>query len=359
MSSLFYSKQTYILPLATIRRERMLPWQGEVLVKTGQQVEPSDVVGRAGRPRDPLILDVTQKLQVSTAEADRLFLKAAGESVRQGEVLAERKGGLFGKRRIASPVDGRVLETRAGRMIIQPSPELFELRALLSGSVASVSPGYGVTLETPGALIQGVWGSGKESYGVLKIGVSDPAESLRGDHVEIGFHGSILVCGATLDVELLEKARELQVRGLVVGGVPAELLEHVRSQLLPVVATEGVGRVPMSKPIFNLLQANEGRETMMLATSVARWKAARPELIIPLPASARPELPPAPGIAPARGHRVRIRRAPYQGMVGTIRTLHTTPKSVENGSRHSGADVTLQDGTVVFVPFVNLDYIGN
>ena len=225
--------------------------------------------------------------------------------------------------------------------------------------MANVVSGLGITIETPGALIQGVWGSGKESYGVLKIGVSDPAESLRGDQIEIAFHGSILVCGSTLDLELLERARELQVRGLVVGAVPARAARTRAGAALPVVATEGVGRIPMSKPIFNLLQANEGRETMMLAASVGRWKTARPELIIPLPASARPELPPAPGISPARGHRVRIRRAPYQSMVGTIRTLHSTPKSMDNGSRYIGADVTLQDGTVVFVPFVNLDYIGN
>ena len=101
--------------------------------------------------------------------------------------------------------------------------------------------------------------------------------------------------------ELLERARELQVRGLVVGAVPAELLERVRAQLLPVVATEGVGRIPMSKPIFNLLQANEGRETMMLAASVGRWKTARQELIIPLPASARPELPRRRGFRPPAG----------------------------------------------------------
>ena len=74
MSRPFYPPETHILPLTMIRRERALPWPGEVLAGMGQQVEPSDVVARAGRPRPPLILDVTQKLGVSPDQAEKCCL---------------------------------------------------------------------------------------------------------------------------------------------------------------------------------------------------------------------------------------------------------------------------------------------
>jgi hypothetical protein len=35
--------------------------------------------------------------------------------------------------------------------------------------------GYGVVIETTGALVQAAWGSGKEAYGVIKAVTSAPA----------------------------------------------------------------------------------------------------------------------------------------------------------------------------------------
>ena len=325
----------------------------------GQEVDPTDVIARAGRPRHLLVVDLTKKLQVTATEANRLALKTPGEPIQQGEPVAERRSGWFGNRRIMSPVDGRVLDVTAGRMIIQPNPELYEMRAMMTGTVSSILLNIGAIIETPGAMIQGVWGSGKEGYGALKLGVSDPAETLKGTQLEIGFHGAILVCGATLDLELLERAQELQVRGLIVGAIPPELQSAVQRQILPVVATEGLGRIPIAASLFNLLKTNEGRETMLFANAGGRWTATRPEILIPLPASTQPELPPKPGIAPARGQRVRILREPYHGTIGIIKRLHNEPKILDNGARHAGADVTMDDGTVLFVPYVNLDFIGS
>ncbi len=358
MSQQFFPSQTHVLPLTAIRRQRVLPWQGEVLIGTGQSVEPSDVVARAGKPRPSLILDVSQRLGVSPERASECYLKRPGELVRQGEPLAMRKGGLIGGRKIVSPVEGMVMATEAGRMIIQPRPEMFELRALLSGTVTSIAPGSGVTIETPGALVQGVWGSGKEGYGVLKMGVEEPGATLEGDQIEVAHHGAILVCGSTLDMDLLDKAQEVQARGLIVGGVPAELCEQIVGHLVPVIATEGMGRIPISSLAFNLLKANEGREAMMLAVTPDRWRPERPEIIIPLPAAAAPGPPPTPGVALSPGQKVRIRRAPYWGRVGTVKAVHVQPQSVDGGVKCPGADVTLEDGTVVFIPHVNLDLVG-
>lgn len=353
-----YPSQTHVLPLATIRRERILPWQGELLIGIGQPVEPSDVVARAGKPKPFLVLDVSQRLNVSPQQADKSFLKRPGELVQQGEPLAQRQGGLLGGRKITSPVDGTIIAVGSGRMVIRPIPEIFELRALLSGVITNITPSFGVTIETPGALIQGAWGSGKEGYGVLKMGVEEPGATMRAEQIEVAYHGSILVCGASLDMEILEKAQKVQARGLITGAVPAELRERISQGILPVIATEGMGRIPISVVIFNLLKANEGREAMMLAVNPQRWRPARPEIVIPLPVSSPPQTPPPLGAALSPGLKVRIRRAPYWGEVGIVKAIHSEPRRLESGIGFPGADVTLDDGTVVFVPYMNLDLVG-
>lgn len=347
-----------MLPLTTIRRERGLPCQGEVLVNPGQRVEPRDVVARASRPQPHRILDVAKVLDVSPDRTHACCVKHPGEPVEQGETLAQHRAGFARKRRIVSPVDGTVVATSDGRMIIEPRPQLFELRALLSGLVTDTIPGFGVTIETPGALVQGVWGSGRESYGLLSIGVAEPDGVMEAEQIEDTHNGSILVCGATLDADVLTRAQEMNVRGLIVGGLPDELRAGISRQPVPVITTEGIGRIPISSPVYDLLQANEGREATMLARVPDRWLASRPEIVIPLPAATPPDLPGPARTALKVDAKVRIRRAPYWGAVGRVKSVHDEPRTVESGIKCPGADVVLEDGTVVFVPHVNLDLVG-
>ncbi len=358
MSQQLILSQTHVLPLTTIRRHRVLPWQGEVLVGTGRPVEPSDVVARAGKPRPHVILDVGQLLGVSAEQALDCYVKRPGEPVHQGEVLATGRNWPFASQKITSPVEGMLIAAESGRMIIQPRPEMFELRALLSGMVTSIAPGSGVTIDTPGALIQGVWGSGREGYGKLKMGVTEPGATLSGDQIEVAHHGCVLICGATLDLDLMDKAQEVQARGLIVGGVPADLRNRIAEYVIPVIATEGIGRIPMSSVVFDLLRANEGREAMMLAVKPDRWNPERPEVIIPLPATGALEPPSPSATALWPGAKVRIRRAPLWGQVGTITAIHIQPRGNDGDVKYPGADVALDDGTVIFIPYVNLDLVG-
>lgn len=335
----------------------MLPRQGDVLVRTGQQVKPRDIVARASLPQPYLIVNVAKELNVSRDRSRGCMLRNPGDRVRPGDVLAWHKGGFRQVREVTSPVDGKVIAADGGRVIIELEPEPFELRAVLSGTVAEVAPGYGVTIETPGALIQGVWGSGKEGYGVLATGVKERSAVLDARQVQAAHRGTILVCGAVLDEEVLARAQELQVRGLIVGGIPAELQERVCEQLVPVVATEGVGRAPISSAIFDLLQQNQGRQATILAVLPDRWKPSRPEIIIPLPASQPADSAPSPRKALSANLAVRVRRSPYWGAVGRVKEISNEPRAVESGVKFRGAEVILEDGTLAFVPNVNLELV--
>jgi hypothetical protein len=60
----FYPDQTVILPMTTIRRERLLPLDvpGAVLVREGDRVSAVDVVARGVRSSRSVILDLQRAL---------------------------------------------------------------------------------------------------------------------------------------------------------------------------------------------------------------------------------------------------------------------------------------------------------
>ena len=244
-----------------------------------------------------------------------------------------------------------------GRILIEGQSILFELRAYMYGTVSSILQDRGAVIEATGALVQGVWGAGGESLGILKCIVKSPDEPLQVKAIDPSCHGSILVGGVGVDDAAFERAQELQVRGIVVGGLLPELVSQVEQLPFPVVVTEGIGAVPMSTPIFHLLTTNEGREASISGRIQPRWGAVRPEIIVPLPAETVPPAQTQPGAPLAVGTRVRAVRAPYMGAVGTVVALPVHARRIQTGARVHGAEIDLGQEPPVFIPLVNLEVL--
>jgi hypothetical protein len=351
----YYPSETQVTPLTTVSRERMLPVPGDVLVQIGDRVEPTQVVARANLPGDFRIVPVARPLGVPASQVERYMRVSLGDEVQRGQLIAKR-GRLFAYT-VKSPIDGMVTASGGGRVLIEANPTLFDLRAYIYGTVSNVLQHYGVIIETPGAVIQGVWGTGGESLGVLKCTAESPDEPLQAQAIDPTCHGSILVAGAGLDDAALERAQELQVRGIVVGGLPPELISHVERLSFPIVVTEGMGTVPMSTPIFRLLTTNDGREASINGQVQPRWGVVRPEIVIPLPAEMVPPTQTEPGAPLEVGTRVRAVRAPYVGAVGTVVALPPHARRIQTGARVHGAEVDLGQGAPVFVPLANLEIL--
>lgn len=355
---MYYPVESLITPLTTIRRERLLPAPGQVLVRPGEMVGPADVVARCQLPGSVRILDVSRALRVRRDRVDRYVRKSAGDAVQANEVLAARKG-LFSWLRggLRSPVDGDVIEVRDGLILIQSASTTYELPAHIKGQVTNVMPHRGVVVSAVGALIQGVWGSGGEAEGVLKVLVDNVQRPLRARSIDVSCHGTIVVGGRILDERALEEGVEAKVRGVIAGSVSASLCPFLESLPFPVVITEGFGAFPMAEPLFALLQANVGQQAMLSAETQTRWGARRPEVLIPLraddeqpPEEARPR--------PLKvGDQVRLLRAPYLGEIGRVEAVMERPQSIESGARVPAARVNLQEGELVMVPLTNLEVI--
>jgi hypothetical protein len=351
---MYYPSETQVTPLINVRRERLLPTPGEVLVHIGERVEPTQVVARADLPSEFRILPVARLLGIPASKVKHYLRIKPGNEVRRGQIVARGKG--LGARSVKSPMDG-MTAVSGGRLLIEAQPTLFELRAYIYGTVTNVLENRGVVIETTGSVAQGVWGAGGEGFGVLKCLVKSPDKPLRARDIDPSCHGTIIVGGAEMNEAGLDRAEELQVRGIVTGGFPPDLIVRAYQLPFPVIATEGIGAVPMSTPIFQLLKTNDGREASISGRVKPRWGIVRPEIIIPLPAETVPPTQTQPGTPLTVGTRVRAVRAPYMGRVGTVVAVATHPQRIDTKARVLGAEVDLGKEAPVFVPLANLEVL--
>jgi hypothetical protein len=354
-AGVYYPPETRVLPLTLIRRERLLPMPGKVLMNPGDRVQPSQPVAQAEVSGEVSVVNVAHLLRVPAAKAYKYVKVKEGTDVTMNTVIAAK--GLTAAGRVKSPANGFVyrIDKSTGRVLIKVVSRPLELSAYLAGTVTSVMAGHGVVIETTGALIQAALGFGGESFGVLQVVSKRATDPVKARAIDVTMHGAIIVGGAWFDETVLAQAIQMQVRGLIAGSMDGGLLEAARNAPFPILLTEGLGHVSMAAPIFKLLKSNVGREVSISALTRTRWGVQRPEILIPLPSDSKLE-PPAFGVPLAVGVRVRVMRGPRQGKVGPVTALPELPQQIETGAKVRCAEVDLggDDGRTL-VPFANLE----
>lgn len=360
---LSHPAQTRLSPWTSLRCERILPARGEVLVSVGDWVEPDDEVARCQVPGRLWVVDLLpcRGGPRRPPEAKVLLHKMVGDTVQASDELAQASRRFERWRRpvptCRAPVDGRVLAIRAGQMLIEAVPQAVALRACMSGRVSAVLPERGVVLSAAGALLQGVWGSGGQAHGPLRVVAESPAEPLRAQTVDGQIQGCLLVVGQLLDQQALEFAAEAGVRGIIAGSVSAELCRLLSAWPCPVLVTDGFGNLPMSLQAFSLLRSCAGCEAMLHAGLGSNWVTHRPEVLVPMAVEGRMLPEQQPPQALRVGVRVRALRAPHLGAAGTAIDLGTRLEAVETGACLPVATVALEDGETVTIPLANLEIV--
>ena len=356
-AGVYYPPETRVLPLTVIRRERLLPMPGKVLVNPGDRVQPAQPVAQAEISGEVSVVNVAHLLRVAPSRAYKYIRVKEGADVTLNSVIASK--GLTAAGRVKSPANGFIyrIDKSTGRVLIKVVSRPFELLAYLAGTVSNVIAGRGVLIETTGALIQAAAGFGGESYGVMQVISKRSTDPLKARAIDVTLRGAILVGGAWFDETVLQQAIQMQVRGLIAGSMDGSLLQAARVAPFPILLTEGLGQVAMAAPIFKLLKSNAGREVSISAVTRTRWGIQRPEVLIPLPSDSRPE-PPGFGLPLAAGVRVRVLRGSQQGKVGLITALPNLPQQIVTGAKVHCAEVDLGgDEGRTLVPFANLEIL--
>ncbi|MGB8645318.1 MAG: hypothetical protein WCF84_08770 [Anaerolineae bacterium] len=358
--------ETRVVPFGRIRRERRLPVRGEVSAATGGRLDPLDVIARAIPPRGRRALSLTRVLGVREADVPRRLLKQVGDTVEAREIIISKPIN-FGLQQLVyrAPGAGTIVAIKGSWMVIDLDGMPVDLKALYRGTVVSVMPRVGAIVEAQGALVQGVWGSGQEGYGVIRMVTKSTTEVLEADPLSVDNRGTILIAGAGITEEALRKAESLHAAALVVGSLEGHLRAVAQKLEMPVIITEGFGHIPMASPIFELFSSLNGQEAAVNGAMQMRGGARRPEVFIPIMGGRNADRGIARDLVPLTvkpGARVRVLCEPYLGRVGVLpKELLIKWSAEESGVRMPSVEVELQDAQgmeQVIIPWTNLELIG-
>jgi hypothetical protein len=346
---------THFLHFTTIRRERLLPLPGRILVHEAQKVNSLDVIAETRFGKEHLLIDVAGALGVRAEAAQNLILVKAGGLVSQGDEIARRKGLI--PRVVRASRSGQVLLIGAGQVFMEVGETSFELQAGIPGTVTRLVSDRGAEITFNGALVQGVWGNGQMNAGLLMPMLSSPEESLDTKQLDVSLRGAVLLAGNCNDPTILQTADELPVRGIILGSMAPALVSQALQVHYPIIVVDGFGQRPLNSAAYKLLTENAKHEVTLNAISIDWQTGVRPEIFIPLPMTQEAQLP-SDVETFALQQTVRLRRDPHAGAIGTLISLRPRPTIMPSGIRVSAAEVRLDSGEQVLVPLANLEVLG-
>lgn len=344
---------THMLALTNVRRARMLPYAGKVLVRNGQKVIPTDVLAEAHRPSRHLLVDVRRALRVTSGDqVQGLKDLKVGDFIKEGDILAETRG-LF-RRVIKAPMDGEIVAISSGQVLLELPGEKMELLAGLAGTVMEVIPDKGAIIEGNGALIQGVWGNERINFGLLSVVARNPEDELTRARLDVSLRGAVILGGHCASADALQACGELALRGVILGSMTADLIPVASALETPVILLEGFGRIPINSVAFKILATNQKRDIALNAAPWEPFTGSRPEVFIPLPATG--ELPPEVDEFKA-GQTVRVIASPYAGQIGAVVEVLPGMTQFIKHTKARAALVRLENNEQVSIPLVNLDVL--
>lgn len=356
-----------------VRKARLLPIEGEVLAKKGDEVSHDTIVAQTYLPGNIEMINVAAILGIDPRELPRAMIKNEGDEVLEDEIIAQTKAffGLF-KSEYRSKKDGLIslISQVTGMVGIQDPPQPLERFAYIAGRIVDVFPKNGVVVETWASFVQGIFGVGGERHGELLI-VAKPNEVLTGDMITSDCAGKIAVGGSLVTLDAFTKAEEMKVHGIITGGINSDDLDAYLGYEMGVaitghenigvtcVITEGFGEMAMASHTYSLLKELDGRHASINGATQIRAGVIRPEVVIPLTKSemqdSRDSMDDtlADGMYP--GTRVRIIRQPYFGAIGSVGVLPADLQQVETESWVRVMTVKLDDGKTVTIPRANTE----
>lgn len=368
-----YTPGLKVLHETKVRKDRILPLKGDVVVEAGASVTPDDIVARTHLPGNVQMLNVGNLLNIDPTDVEAVMQKPIGSTFTKGEMIAETKGifGLF-KSNVMSPIDCTLesISSITGQVVLRDAPIPVEIDAYIRGIVAEVVPEEGVIIETEAVFIQGIFGIGGESRGELVVLTNSREDELTADMIKPEHAGKVLVGGSFISLAAYKKALSMKVAGVVVGGFNYFDLEEILGYTLGVaitgsedlvtslVLTEGYGEIRMGSRTFDLLKQHHGKFTSINGATQIRAGVIRPEIVIPLnPEDIKGDVHAIKineGIQ--AGSLVRVIRAPYFGRIGTVVSLPPELQKMESETMVRVAEIKIDDQVMV-IPRANLEMV--
>ncbi len=373
-------------PQTVVRKRRILPIPGRVLVHEGQAVTATTVIAQTELPGKVHAVNVVNLLGIVPQEIRHYMLKREGDAVQAGEPLAENRPVIkWLKTQVPSPITGTIetVSEVTGQVFLREPPRPLALTAYLDGHVAEIFPGQGATVETACSLVQGIFGIGGEAVGTIAVAVGSPEDELTPERITDAHRGTILVGGSLISRDGFARAKQAGVAAIVVGGIHDLDLKALLGRDLGVaitgteqvgltlIITEGFGRIAMARRTFDLLASKVGQRASCSGATQIRAGVIRPEVIVPL---TPPSIPP-----PRRGEgegggaeegvsvviggglkvgdQIRIIREPYFGQICRVSALPADLRLLPTGSKARVLEAELDDEQQIIIPRANVELL--
>ena len=373
-----YTPGLRVTPRTVVRKRRILPIPGQILVQEGQAVTAATVIAQTDLPGKVHTVNVVNLLGIVPQEIRRYMLKREGDPVQAGEPLAENRPFIkWLKTQVPAPIAGTVesVSEVTGQVFLREPPKPLALSAYLDGHVVETFPGQGASVETACSLVQGIFGIGGEAVGTIAMAVSDPEEVFTPESITDTHRGTILVGGSLIGRDALARAKQVGVSAIVVGGIHDPDLKSLLGRDLGVaitgteqvgftlIITEGFGRIAMAKRTFDLFVSKVGQRASCSGATQIRAGVIRPEVIVPLQQGSRFRVQgseremAAVGGGLKVGDPIRIIREPYFGRICKVADLPADLQLLPTESKVRVLEAELGDGQRVLVPRANVELL--
>lgn len=357
-----------------IKKRRILPLKGDVIVKVGDKIEPDDVVARTHLPGRVEPMNVANILGLPPEDVESAMLKSPGDEVTKGEVIASVKSFFFFTRDCKAKISGTLESVSAvtGQALLRGAPRPVEIKGYLHGEVIEVIEKEGVVVSTWGGFLQGIFGVGGETHGPLRMAATSRHDDLTAEMITDDMAGQIIVGGSRVTAEAIKAAVKAKVRAIVTGGLDDQDLRDLLGYDLGVaitgnekigitlIITEGFGSIHMAERTFELLKASEGKLACVNGATQIRAGVIRPEVVIPTDGDVYAE-DDRGGYEQGGmniGSPLRVIRHPYFGRIGKVVSLPAPLTMLESGSHARVVEIQFDDDNLkAIVPRANVELI--
>jgi len=371
-----YTPGLKVSPQTEVRKERRLPLKGDVLVSVGDWVTAETVVAKTELPGNVQTVNVANRLSILPEDIERNMLVKLGDWVNEGDLIAQSRSffGLF-KSSAKMPVSGTVesVSDITGQVIVREKAIPVEINAYLDGEVIEVFENEGVMVKTTATFVQGIFGIGGEAVGELDVVAKDGSVVMDPSLINSSHKGKIILGGSLVTMAALERAKEVGVRGIIVGGIGDSDLRTILGYDLGVaitgseeiglsiVVTEGFGQMTIADRTFDLLASRKGMKTSISGATQIRAGVIRPEVVIPLETglvgNADHEIKHKAVVGLVIGSPVRVIREPYFGKIGTVTSLPPELQKLESEAMVRVLGVKFDGDVEVMIPRANVELI--
>ena len=361
-----YTPGLKVLEKTTIQKERLLPLKGKVHVVNDQSVDANHIVASTKIPGNIQMINIANELNIDADQIKECMLCNIDEPVAKGQVIARSKG-LFGffKSEVKSPLDGIIgnISDVTGQIIISEAPIPIEIDAYVPGKINSIIDKEGVSINSNGMLIQGIIGIGGEKKGKIKI-----FDETNTDFSGIEHH-DILILKSTLTYDLYQKINNLNIQGIVCGGIDYKTLTKILKKPLGVaitgmeetttiIITEGFGEISMADRTYQLFKKNISKTASINGATQIRAGVMRPEIFVGSEDdSIINDSFDQDKLAISIGSKVRIIREPFFGCIGEVIELPKELVTIDTETTSRVAKIKLNDDSCEIIPRANLEVI--